>query len=59
MTRGNQRETDRLRAQQRKGKANPMTQKDKDGLTPIQRRERDAAALAAKQAAKAAAKEGK
>ncbi|XP_073135078.1 uncharacterized protein [Henckelia pumila] len=51
MTRGNQRDRDRERAQVRgaaKGK-----QKD-DGLTPEQRRERDAKALQEKTAKKAA-----
>lgn len=37
MTRGNQREIDRERAAKRKG---PVTQKDKDGLTALQRKER-------------------
>ncbi|OAY28264.1 small EDRK-rich factor 2-like [Manihot esculenta] len=55
MTRGNQRERDRERAQARTGKG-PKS-KD-DGLTPEQRRERDAKALqekAAKKSAQAAA----
>jgi hypothetical protein len=39
MTRGNQREIDRQRAAKRKDKAG-VTQKDKDGLTAAQRRER-------------------
>ena len=38
MTRGNQREIDRQRAAKRN--AGGKTQKDKDGLTPEQRRER-------------------
>ena len=38
MTRGNQREIDRARAAKRG--AGGKTQKDKDGLTPEQRRER-------------------
>lgn len=54
-TRGNQREIDRMRAQKRKEKYAKQT-KD-DGLTPQQRKERDAAALAAKLAAKQAKKE--
>ncbi|KAL4364140.1 hypothetical protein GQ457_04G026400 [Hibiscus cannabinus] len=55
MTRGNQREKDRERAQARSG--NKGKTKD-DGLTPEQRRERDGKALqekAAKKAAQAAA----
>jgi hypothetical protein len=54
-TRGNQREVDRQRAQKRaakNAKANAT-----DGLTPLQRRERDAAALQEKKAKKAAQKE--
>lgn len=54
-TRGNQREIDRQRAQKRKEKYGKQG-KD-DGLTPQQRKERDAAALAAKLAAKQAKKE--
>ena len=50
MTRGNQREKDRERAQARTGKAN---QAKKDELTPEQRRERDAKALQEKLAKKA------
>ncbi|KAG9129673.1 hypothetical protein Leryth_017750 [Lithospermum erythrorhizon] len=50
MTRGNQREKDRERAQQRNGGKN----KKDDGLTPEQRRERDAKALQEKTAKKAA-----
>ncbi|CAI0380202.1 unnamed protein product [Linum tenue] len=51
MTRGNQREKDRERAQSR----NPKGGKGKDdGLTPEQRRERDAKALQEKTAKKAA-----
>ncbi|XP_058093628.1 uncharacterized protein LOC131239774 [Magnolia sinica] len=49
MTRGNQRERDRERAQARKQQAKG---KD-DGLTPEQRRERDAKALQEKAAKKA------
>ncbi|KAJ7240811.1 hypothetical protein O6H91_22G047400 [Diphasiastrum complanatum] len=52
MTRGNQRERDRERAQARgtkSGKTGP-----KEDLTPEQRRERDAKALQEKQAKKAA-----
>ncbi|CAN4090902.1 unnamed protein product [Withania somnifera] len=52
MTRGNQREKDRERAQAR----NAKNKKADDGLTPEQRRERDAKALQEK-AAKKAAKE--
>ncbi|KAK8588447.1 hypothetical protein V6N12_022887 [Hibiscus sabdariffa] len=51
MTRGNQREKDRERAQARAG--NKGKTKD-DGLTPEQRRERDAKALQEKAAKKAA-----
>ncbi|XP_030534044.1 small EDRK-rich factor 2-like [Rhodamnia argentea] len=50
MTRGNQRDRDRERAQARGGKKGT---KD-DGLTPEQRRERDAKALQEKAAKKAA-----
>jgi hypothetical protein len=50
MTRGNQREKDRERAAARNGKSKT---KD-DGLTPEQRRERDAKALQEKAAKKAA-----
>ncbi|XP_072978793.1 uncharacterized protein [Typha angustifolia] len=50
MTRGNQRDRDRERAQARK---NQGKVKD-DGLTPEQRRERDAKALQEKAAKKAA-----
>ncbi|XP_024192195.1 uncharacterized protein LOC133712943 [Rosa rugosa] len=50
MTRGNQREKDRERAQARGGKGSKN--KD-DGLTPEQRRERDAKALQEKLAKKA------
>nr|XP_027116797.1 small EDRK-rich factor 2-like [Coffea arabica] len=51
MTRGNQREKDRERAQARTG--GKGKNKD-DGLTPEQRRERDAKALQEKAAKKAA-----
>ncbi|KAK8654133.1 hypothetical protein V6N13_128107 [Hibiscus sabdariffa] len=51
MTRGNQRDRDRERAQARAG--NKGKTKD-DGLTPEQRRERDAKALQEKAAKKAA-----
>ncbi|KGN61475.1 small EDRK-rich factor 2 [Cucumis sativus] len=51
MTRGNQREKDRERAQARNG--GKGKNKD-DGLTPEQRRERDAKALQEKTAKKAA-----
>ncbi|XP_076889126.1 uncharacterized protein LOC143539801 [Bidens hawaiensis] len=51
MTRGNQREKDRERAQARNGGKDKA--KD-DGLTPEQRRERDGKALQEKEAKKAA-----
>jgi hypothetical protein len=57
MSRGNQREVDRKRAQKRTEKAGK--QGKGDGLTPAQRNERDAKALAEKRAKKAAAAEGK
>ncbi|KAL1548398.1 SERF-like protein [Salvia divinorum] len=50
MTRGNQREKDRERAQAR----NAKNKTKDDGLTPEQRRERDAKALQEKAAKKAA-----
>ncbi|KAF2930741.1 hypothetical protein DAI22_05g158000 [Oryza sativa Japonica Group] len=50
MTRGDQRERDRQRAQARK----PVVKGRDDGLTPEQRRERDAKALQEKAARKAA-----
>ncbi|KAK9828327.1 hypothetical protein WJX74_009025 [Apatococcus lobatus] len=56
MTRGNQREVDRQRAQARNAKT--VTNKDKDGLTAAARKERDAKALQEKQAKKAAAAAG-
>ena len=56
-TRGNQRDTDRARALARAAKKGKAPAKEKDGLTAQQRRDRDAAALAEKQARKAAAKE--
>eukprot|EP00884_Botryococcus_braunii_P016188 jgi/Botrbrau1/3252/Bobra.174_1s0024.1 len=52
MTRGNQREVDRLRALKRKEKQG-VSAKDKDGLTALQRKERDAKALQEKLAKKA------
>ncbi|KAK4742896.1 hypothetical protein SAY87_000897 [Trapa incisa] len=52
MTRGNQRERDRERAQARTG--NKAKNSKDDGLTPEQRRERDAKALQEKAAKKAA-----
>ena len=55
MTRGNQREIDRARAQARAAK-HAGGGKD-DGLTPQQRNERDKAAMLEKQAKKQAAKE--
>ncbi|KXZ45832.1 hypothetical protein GPECTOR_50g626 [Gonium pectorale] len=51
MSRGNKRDIDRARAQKRNEKG--VKQSDKDGLTPDQRRERDAKALAEKVAKKA------
>eukprot|EP00286_Rhodomonas_abbreviata_P024950 CAMPEP_0181308588 /NCGR_PEP_ID=MMETSP1101-20121128/11547_1 /TAXON_ID=46948 /ORGANISM="Rhodomonas abbreviata, Strain Caron Lab Isolate" /LENGTH=59 /DNA_ID=CAMNT_0023414989 /DNA_START=53 /DNA_END=232 /DNA_ORIENTATION=- len=54
MTRGNQREIDRARAQARTAK-HAGGGKD-DGLTPAQRKERDAAALQEKLKKKAEAK---
>lgn len=57
MSRGNQREVDRKRAQKRAEKGGKKG-KD-DGLTPAQRNERDAKALAEKRAKKAAAAGGK
>mmetsp|Transcript_11651 Transcript_11651/g.34697 ORF Transcript_11651/g.34697 Transcript_11651/m.34697 type:complete len:102 (+) Transcript_11651:239-544(+) len=55
MTRGNQREIDRARAQARAAKH--AGGGHDDGLTPAQRNERDRKALEEKKAAKAAAKE--
>jgi hypothetical protein len=55
MSRGNRRDVDRARAQKRAEKAGGKTQKDKDGLTPEQRRERDAKALLEKRLRKEAA----
>ena len=55
MSRGNRRDVDRARAQARAEKLGGKTQKDKDGLTPEQRRERDAKALQEKKARKEAA----
>eukprot|EP00850_Spirogloea_muscicola_P002798 SM000011S18976 [mRNA] locus=s11:103213:103404:- [translate_table: standard] len=55
MTRGNQREVDRKRAAAR---AAASGQKRDDGLTPLQRRERDAKALQEKAARKAGATAG-
>ncbi|XP_042971515.1 putative SERF-like protein [Carya illinoinensis] len=52
MSRGNQRDRDRERAQARAG--NKSKQPKSDGLTPEQRRERDAKALQEKMARKAA-----
>ncbi|XP_062021194.1 uncharacterized protein LOC133737704 [Rosa rugosa] len=52
MSRGNQRDRDRERAQSRSG--NKTKQPKTDGLTPEQRRERDAKALQEKAAKKAA-----
>jgi len=57
MSRGNQREVDRKRAQKRAEKSGKKG-KD-DGLTPAQRNERDAKALAEKRAKKAASAGGK
>ena len=53
MSRGNQRDVDRARAQARASKTG-VKAKDKDGLTAAQRKERDAKALAEKIAKKAA-----
>jgi hypothetical protein len=53
-SRGNQREVDRKRAAARAAKHGGKGQKD-DGLTPQQRNERDAKAMAEKMARKAAA----
>jgi hypothetical protein len=53
MSRGNQRDTDRARAAKRAEKK--KTDKDKDGLTALQRKERDAKALQEKLAKKAPA----
>lgn len=58
MTRGNQRDTDRARALKRKEKAGKPTQKELDGLTPEQRRERDAKALKEKLEKKKQQQEG-
>lgn len=52
-TRGNQRDTDRARAAKRNERA--AAQAKSDGLTPLQRKERDAKALQEKLAKKAAA----
>lgn len=60
-SRGNQRDVDRARAQKRKERQG-VTSKDKqaaDGLTPAQRKERDAKALQEKAARKAAQASGK
>lgn len=53
-TRGNQRDTDRARAQKRKDKVAAALKGKEDGLTPLQRKERDAKALQEKLAKKAA-----
>ena len=53
--RGNQRDTDRERAAKRAA-ANGGGKGNDDGLTPLQRRERDAAAIKAKEERKAAEK---
>jgi hypothetical protein len=45
MSRGNQRDTDRARAQKRAEQSGKPSAKEKDGLTAAQRRERDAKAL--------------
>lgn len=55
MSRGNQRDTDRKRAEAR-NKKKGVKASDKDGLTAAQRKQRDAEALQAKIAAKKAAK---
>ena len=54
MSRGNQRDTDRARAAKR-GAEKGKKDKDKDGLTALQRKERDAKALQEKLAKKAMA----
>ncbi|KNA19401.1 hypothetical protein SOVF_061950 isoform A [Spinacia oleracea] len=54
MTRGNQRDKDRERAASRVGGSAKKSTKKDDGLTPEQRRERDAKALQEKMAKKAA-----
>lgn len=51
MVRGNQRELARMRNLKKQGKSGKG--KKDDGLTPLQRKERDAKALADKKAAKA------
>jgi hypothetical protein len=56
MTRGNQREIDRKRAEARAAKNGDNSRQD--GLTPAQRKERDAKALQEKLAKKAAAAAG-
>ena len=58
MSRGNKRDVDRARAAKRTEANGKLTQKDKDGLTPEQRRERDGKALAEKLAKKAAESAG-
>eukprot|EP00898_Chlorokybus_atmophyticus_P008795 jgi/Chlat1/8917/Chrsp92S08216 len=55
MSRGNKREVDRARAQARKADA---AKGNADGLTPLERRERDAKALQEKAAKKAASAAG-
>lgn len=40
MSRGDQRDRDRARAEARKAKNNPKSAKDKDGLSALQRKER-------------------
>uniref|UniRef100_A0A7N0U9X1 Small EDRK-rich factor-like N-terminal domain-containing protein n=1 Tax=Kalanchoe fedtschenkoi TaxID=63787 RepID=A0A7N0U9X1_KALFE len=57
MSRGNQRDRDRERAQARAGSKAKSAKED--GLTPEQRRERDAKALQEKLAKKAAGEAGK
>jgi len=52
MSRGNQRDVDRARAAKRAEKTGKKTDKEKDGLTAAQRRERDAKALQEKLAKK-------
>jgi hypothetical protein len=56
MSRGNQRDVDRARAAKRAEKSGKATAKDKDGLTALQRKERDAKALQEKLAKKAESK---
>lgn len=58
MSRGNQRDTDRARAAKRAEKTK-QTAKEKDGLSAVQRRERDMKALQEKLAKKGPTEGGK